>query len=321
MTHGESKTSQHRISISPVDIDKEIVSFTVFPLGLTHILIAHRWSKNVYSIWETWIFVFRSQSGASPEALKVTAPPPPPPRPHPSHSRSSSLDMNRTFSAATAAGQQQPSTIAYPPAVPPRPLPTQVREETVLLKSSYIHSNDAFRYRKLKVNYLDSLKAFSLLCPLLLDIGTTHWASCRDWGHTWRRCCPHHHLPPADPPAAQFCWLQSVSGLRCIRTAFQPAGGRQTQRARTGRCLSEVFASTSKLLMANIHWFIDNCANQTSPVFPLYFLSIYIIQSVLCEQWNRGLCILICYISRVLFTVLNSASHTGLQLSSSHISC
>ncbi|XP_053192906.1 ralBP1-associated Eps domain-containing protein 1 isoform X2 [Scomber japonicus] len=67
----------------------------------------------------------RSQSGASPEALKVTAPPPPPPRPHPSHSRSSSLDMNRTFSAATAAGQQQPSTIAYPPAVPPRPLPTQ----------------------------------------------------------------------------------------------------------------------------------------------------------------------------------------------------
>ncbi|KAM9840779.1 ralBP1-associated Eps domain-containing protein 1 [Aulostomus maculatus] len=67
----------------------------------------------------------RSQSGASPEALTVVAPPPPPPRPHPSHSRSSSLDMNRTFAAATAPGQPQPSTIAYPPAVPPRPLPTQ----------------------------------------------------------------------------------------------------------------------------------------------------------------------------------------------------
>ncbi|XP_044185612.1 ralBP1-associated Eps domain-containing protein 1 isoform X1 [Thunnus albacares] len=67
----------------------------------------------------------RSQSGTSPEALKVTAPPPPPPRPHPSHSRSSSLDMNRTFAAASATGQPQPSTIAYPPAVPPRPLPTQ----------------------------------------------------------------------------------------------------------------------------------------------------------------------------------------------------
>ncbi|XP_031717412.1 ralBP1-associated Eps domain-containing protein 1 isoform X2 [Anarrhichthys ocellatus] len=67
----------------------------------------------------------RSQSGASPEALKVVAPPPPPPRPHPSHSRSSSLDMNRTFAAAVVAGQPQSSTIAYPPAVPPRPLPTQ----------------------------------------------------------------------------------------------------------------------------------------------------------------------------------------------------
>uniref|UniRef100_A0A673CLJ4 RALBP1 associated Eps domain containing 1 n=1 Tax=Sphaeramia orbicularis TaxID=375764 RepID=A0A673CLJ4_9TELE len=67
----------------------------------------------------------RSQSGTSPEALKVVAPPPPPPRPHPSHSRSSSLDMNRTFAAASATGQPQPSTIAYPPAVPPRPLPTQ----------------------------------------------------------------------------------------------------------------------------------------------------------------------------------------------------
>ncbi|KAF7656302.1 hypothetical protein LDENG_00043880 [Lucifuga dentata] len=67
----------------------------------------------------------RSQSGTSPEALKVVAPPPPPPRPHPSHSRSSSLDMNRTFAAGSATGQPQPTTIAYPPAVPPRPLPTQ----------------------------------------------------------------------------------------------------------------------------------------------------------------------------------------------------
>uniref|UniRef100_A0A3P8UY26 RALBP1 associated Eps domain containing 1 n=1 Tax=Cynoglossus semilaevis TaxID=244447 RepID=A0A3P8UY26_CYNSE len=67
----------------------------------------------------------RSQSGASPEALKVVAPPPPPPRPHPSHSRSSSLDMNRTFAAASAPGQPQSATIAFPPAVPPRPLPTQ----------------------------------------------------------------------------------------------------------------------------------------------------------------------------------------------------
>uniref|UniRef100_A0A671WDT5 RALBP1 associated Eps domain containing 1 n=1 Tax=Sparus aurata TaxID=8175 RepID=A0A671WDT5_SPAAU len=68
----------------------------------------------------------RSQSGTSPEALKVVAPPPPPPRPHPSHSRSSSLDMNRTFAATTAPGQPQPSTIAYPPAVPPRPLSNNV---------------------------------------------------------------------------------------------------------------------------------------------------------------------------------------------------
>ncbi|XP_041831728.1 ralBP1-associated Eps domain-containing protein 1 isoform X3 [Melanotaenia boesemani] len=67
----------------------------------------------------------RSQSGTSPEALKVVAPPPPPPRPHPSHSRSSSLDMNRTFAATSSTGQPQPSTIAFPPAVPPRPLPTQ----------------------------------------------------------------------------------------------------------------------------------------------------------------------------------------------------
>ncbi|XP_068198745.1 ralBP1-associated Eps domain-containing protein 1 isoform X1 [Antennarius striatus] len=67
----------------------------------------------------------RSQSGTSPEALKVVAPPPPPPRPHPSHSRSSSLDMNRTFAASSAPGQPQPSAIAFPPAVPPRPLPTQ----------------------------------------------------------------------------------------------------------------------------------------------------------------------------------------------------
>ncbi|XP_071377728.1 ralBP1-associated Eps domain-containing protein 1 isoform X2 [Centroberyx affinis] len=67
----------------------------------------------------------RSQSGTSPEALKVVAPPPPPPRPHPSHSRSSSLDMNRTFAAGAAAGQPQTGAVAYPPAVPPRPLPTQ----------------------------------------------------------------------------------------------------------------------------------------------------------------------------------------------------
>uniref|UniRef100_A0A3B4AJR7 Uncharacterized protein n=1 Tax=Periophthalmus magnuspinnatus TaxID=409849 RepID=A0A3B4AJR7_9GOBI len=67
----------------------------------------------------------RSQSGNSPEALKVVAPPPPPPRPHASHSRSSSLDMNRTFAAASAPGQQQANATAFPPAVPPRPLPTQ----------------------------------------------------------------------------------------------------------------------------------------------------------------------------------------------------
>ncbi|XP_061609579.1 ralBP1-associated Eps domain-containing protein 1 isoform X2 [Phyllopteryx taeniolatus] len=67
----------------------------------------------------------RSQSGASPEALKVVAPPPPPPRPHASHSRSSSLDMNRNFAATSATGQLQPAAIAFPPAVPPRPLPTQ----------------------------------------------------------------------------------------------------------------------------------------------------------------------------------------------------
>ncbi|KAM4632720.1 ralBP1-associated Eps domain-containing protein 1 isoform 2-T3 [Polymixia lowei] len=67
----------------------------------------------------------RSQSGASPEALKAAPPPPPPPRPHPSHSRSSSLDMNRSFAAVPATGQPQPGAVAYPPAVPPRPLPTQ----------------------------------------------------------------------------------------------------------------------------------------------------------------------------------------------------
>uniref|UniRef100_A0A665TJI6 RALBP1 associated Eps domain containing 1 n=1 Tax=Echeneis naucrates TaxID=173247 RepID=A0A665TJI6_ECHNA len=53
----------------------------------------------------------RSQSGTSPEALKVVAPPPPPPRPHASHSRSSSLDMNRamTFSLQTSQIPQQPN--------------------------------------------------------------------------------------------------------------------------------------------------------------------------------------------------------------------
>uniref|UniRef100_M3ZZP9 RALBP1 associated Eps domain containing 1 n=1 Tax=Xiphophorus maculatus TaxID=8083 RepID=M3ZZP9_XIPMA len=59
----------------------------------------------------------RSQSGASPEALKVVAPPPPPPRPQQSHSRSSSLDMNRTFAATAAPGQPQPSAIAFPPVI------------------------------------------------------------------------------------------------------------------------------------------------------------------------------------------------------------
>lgn len=89
-------------------------------------------------------FVFRSQSGTSPEALKVVAPPPPPPRPHPSHSRSSSLDMNRTFAATSAAGQPQQSTIAYPPAVPPRPLPTQVRHtptENCLILQLYMYNS------------------------------------------------------------------------------------------------------------------------------------------------------------------------------------
>uniref|UniRef100_A0A3B5KUJ9 RALBP1 associated Eps domain containing 1 n=1 Tax=Xiphophorus couchianus TaxID=32473 RepID=A0A3B5KUJ9_9TELE len=59
----------------------------------------------------------RSQSGASPEALKVVAPPPPPPRPQQSHSRSSSLDMNRTFAATAAPGQPQPSAVAFPPVI------------------------------------------------------------------------------------------------------------------------------------------------------------------------------------------------------------
>ncbi|XP_071226246.1 ralBP1-associated Eps domain-containing protein 1-like isoform X2 [Salvelinus alpinus] len=67
----------------------------------------------------------RSNSGTSPEGLKVAAaPPPPPPRPNASHSRSSSLDMNRNF-AAHPTGQQQSGVVACPPAIPPRPLPTQ----------------------------------------------------------------------------------------------------------------------------------------------------------------------------------------------------
>ncbi|XP_067097922.1 ralBP1-associated Eps domain-containing protein 1 isoform X1 [Osmerus mordax] len=70
----------------------------------------------------------RSHSGASPESLKVVAPPPPPPRPQASHSRSSSLDMNRSFAAVApppGPPQQQGGAVAYPPAVPPRPLNTQ----------------------------------------------------------------------------------------------------------------------------------------------------------------------------------------------------
>ncbi|XP_071019092.1 ralBP1-associated Eps domain-containing protein 1-like isoform X4 [Oncorhynchus clarkii lewisi] len=67
----------------------------------------------------------RSNSGTSPEGLKVAAaPPPPPPRPNASHSRSSSLDMNRNF-AAHPTGPQQSGVVACPPAIPPRPLPTQ----------------------------------------------------------------------------------------------------------------------------------------------------------------------------------------------------
>uniref|UniRef100_A0A8C7GMJ3 RALBP1 associated Eps domain containing 1 n=1 Tax=Oncorhynchus kisutch TaxID=8019 RepID=A0A8C7GMJ3_ONCKI len=71
------------------------------------------------------IAVCRSNSGTSPEGLKVAAaPPPPPPRPNASHSRSSSLDMNRNF-AAHPTGPQQSGVVACPPAIPPRPLPTQ----------------------------------------------------------------------------------------------------------------------------------------------------------------------------------------------------
>uniref|UniRef100_A0A674ED96 RALBP1 associated Eps domain containing 1 n=1 Tax=Salmo trutta TaxID=8032 RepID=A0A674ED96_SALTR len=71
------------------------------------------------------ITVCRSNSGTSPEGLKVAAaPPPPPPRPNASHSRSSSLDMNRNF-AAHPTGPQQSGVVACPPAIPPRPLPTQ----------------------------------------------------------------------------------------------------------------------------------------------------------------------------------------------------
>ncbi|XP_069017702.1 ralBP1-associated Eps domain-containing protein 1 isoform X1 [Embiotoca jacksoni] len=130
----------------------------------------------------------RSQSGTSPETLKVVAPPPPPPRPHPSHSRSSSLDMNRTFAATSATGQAQSSTIAYPPAVPPRPLPTQTS------------------------------------APLA---GHAEGSAGGGGG-------AHHHLPTADSSAAQLRRLQPVSGLRCVRTAVEPAGGRQAQRGGTG---------------------------------------------------------------------------------------
>uniref|UniRef100_A0A669BMV2 RALBP1 associated Eps domain containing 1 n=1 Tax=Oreochromis niloticus TaxID=8128 RepID=A0A669BMV2_ORENI len=60
----------------------------------------------------------RSQSGTSPEALKVVAPPPPPPRPHPSHSRSSSLDMNLRKSIA---GGGAVLTTTSPQQIPQQP--------------------------------------------------------------------------------------------------------------------------------------------------------------------------------------------------------
>lgn len=175
------------------------------------------------------MFVFRSQSGTSPEALKVVAPPPPPPRPHPSHSRSSSLDMNRTFAATATPGQPQPSTIAYPPAVPPRPLPTQVRQKNIER-----HHKPCIR--------CDLHPA--LPSPILsLDISPTHWASCRGRRCTRRRSGAHNHVPPTDSPAAQFRRLQSVSGLRCVRAAFKSAGGGHTQRGWTGRLLPGVCVS------------------------------------------------------------------------------
>lgn len=42
-------------------------------------------------------------------------------------------------------------------------------------------------------------------CVVCADISTTHWASCRGRGSTRRRRCAHHHLPPTNPTATQFC--------------------------------------------------------------------------------------------------------------------
>uniref|UniRef100_A0AAX7VKE8 RALBP1 associated Eps domain containing 1 n=1 Tax=Astatotilapia calliptera TaxID=8154 RepID=A0AAX7VKE8_ASTCA len=63
----------------------------------------------------------RSQSGTSPEALKVVAPPPPPPRPHPSHSRSSSLDMNLRKVFYVIPGGAAVLTTTSPQQIPQQP--------------------------------------------------------------------------------------------------------------------------------------------------------------------------------------------------------
>lgn len=157
-------------------------------------------NKALYPVCKSLnINVLRSQSGTSPEALKVVAPPPPPPRPHPSHSRSSSLDMNRTFAATSATGQPQPSTIAYPPAVPPRPLPTQVRKVFYVSLALFV--------------IFDTTKAVTTPFHPSPDISTTHRASRRGGEYTRRRGGAHHHIPTADSPAAQLCRFQPVSGL------------------------------------------------------------------------------------------------------------
>uniref|UniRef100_A0A8C5H3B5 RALBP1 associated Eps domain containing 1 n=1 Tax=Gouania willdenowi TaxID=441366 RepID=A0A8C5H3B5_GOUWI len=116
--------TQFDSNIAPADPDTAIVHPVPIRMTPSKIHMQEMELKRTGSDQEP-ITRQRSQSGTSPEALKVVAPPPPPPRPHPSHSRSSSLDMNRTFAATSASGQPQASAIAYPPAVPPRPLPTQ----------------------------------------------------------------------------------------------------------------------------------------------------------------------------------------------------
>uniref|UniRef100_A0A8C4DYX0 RALBP1 associated Eps domain containing 1 n=1 Tax=Dicentrarchus labrax TaxID=13489 RepID=A0A8C4DYX0_DICLA len=116
--------TQFDSNIAPADPDTAIVHPVPIRMTPSKIHMQEMELKRTGSGETTSAFPL-SQSGTSPEALKVVAPPPPPPRPHPSHSRSSSLDMNRTFAATSAPGQPQPSTIAFPPAVPPRPLPTQ----------------------------------------------------------------------------------------------------------------------------------------------------------------------------------------------------